>query len=99
MKLTSINTTVWFVGFDAVPRAMSKNYSFIYIMRSFLGQRINLVGKSIEGNMRVKLEDIPVKQKGTGGYIGMDIKFKDIPMTFYIYRTDYKEKIKGLSKV
>lgn len=84
------------MGFDATPKTLSKNFSFIYVSRSFLDQRVNVVGKSIEGNERVKIEDVLVKQKGTGGYIAMESKFADIPMRFYVFKSEYKENMDSL---
>jgi hypothetical protein len=84
------------MGFDSTPRLLSKNFSFIYVSRTFLDQRVNVIGKSIETGERVKLEDVLVKQKGTGGYIAMDVKFKDIPMRFYVFKKEYKENMESL---
>lgn len=89
-------TVVWFVGFDTTPKVMSKNLSFIYVSRSFLNVRINVIGKTLEGDGRVKLEDVLVKQKGTGGYVAMDIGFANKPMRFFIYQTEYKKNIESL---
>ncbi len=66
-------------------------------MRSFLDQRVNVIAKTLDGtNERVKLEDVLIKQKGTGGYVSLDVKFKQVPMRFFIFKKEYKENMESL---
>jgi len=81
---------VWFVGFDAVPKPFSRNYAFIYIMRSFVGKQVTIIGKVKDSRSYIKLENVVIRQRGTGGYVLIDTKWEGKDMRFYIYESKYK---------
>lgn len=93
-------TNVWFMAFDSTPKPLTKNYSMIYVFKTFLDKNIDLVGKiigakSVRENV-VKLEDVKVKLKGSSGYVVMDSKFAGKKMRFFIYEHGSKALLKTL---
>lgn len=80
---------IWFVGFDAVPKAFSANYSFVYIMATFVGKRVTIIGKVKNSRTYIKLEDVLIQARGTGGYVLIPSKYKGKDMKFYIYESKY----------
>ena len=76
---------IWFVGFDAVPKPFTTNYSFIYVMKTFVGRKITIIGR-IKGTRNcIKIKDLLIRQRGTGGYVLLDKKYAGKKMRFYMY--------------
>jgi hypothetical protein len=94
-------TKVFFMAFTTTPKPLTKNYAMIYIFKTFLGKRVDLVGKVIGSKGTkddvVKLENVEVKLKGSSGYLAMDAKFADQEMIFYLYERGSKDKLKSLN--
>jgi len=93
-------TDVWFMAFDSVPKYLTKSYSMIYVFKTFLNKRVDLIGKVIGSKGTkddvVKLENVLVKLKGSSGYLAMDSKFAGREMRFYIIERGAKDKLKSL---
>lgn len=94
-------TNIWFAAFDTVPKPLTTNYSMIYVFRSFLDKRVDLLGKIIGSKGTkddvVKLQNVVVKKKGSSGYLVMGIQFAGKNMRFYIYERGSKDKMKSLN--
>jgi hypothetical protein len=80
---------IWFVGFDAIPKRFSRNFSFVYIMATFVGKYVTIIGKVKDSRAYIKLEDAFIKQRGTGGYILIPSKWLGKDMRFYIFESKY----------
>lgn len=80
---------IWFVGFDAIPKAFSANYSFVYIMATFVGKHVTIVGKVKNSRSYLRLDNVLIPQRGTGGYVLIDSKWLGKDMRFYIYESKY----------
>jgi hypothetical protein len=94
-------TQVFFMAFVTTPKPLTRNYAMIYIFKTFLGKKVDLIGKvlgskSTKDNV-VKLENVEVKLKGSSGYLAMDAKFADQKMLFYLYERGTKDKLKELN--
>lgn len=80
---------IWFIGFDAKPKIFSKNYAFIYIMRAFLNKKVTIIGKVKGTRLYMKLENVLIRQRGTGGYVLVDSKWLGKDMRFYMYESEH----------
>ena len=85
-----MNTTqnIWFVGFDAKPKPFSANYCFIYVMKTFVGKKVTLVGRIKNTGHYFRLRDVPVKGRGTGGYLLLPDQYEKQDIRFYIYESE-----------
>ena len=94
-------TKVFFMAFDTVPKPLTRNYAMIYVFKTFLGKKVDLIGKVIGSKGTkddvVKLENVEVKLKGSSGYLAMDSKFADKEMRFYLYERGTKDKLRSLN--
>lgn len=94
-------TSVFFMAFTTTPKPLTRNYAMIYIFKTFLGKKVDLIGKVLGSRGSkddvVKLENVQVKLKGSSGYLAMDSKFADKEMIFYLYERGSKDKLKLLN--
>jgi len=94
-------TQVFFMAFDTVPKPLTKNYAMIYIFKTFLNKKVDLIGRIIGSKGTkddvVKLTNVLVKLKGSSGYLAMDSKFAGKDMRFYLYETGSKDKLKSMN--
>jgi len=94
-------TSVFFMGFETTPKPLTKNFAMIYVFKTFLGKKVDLVGKVLgsKGSKEdvVKLENVEVKLKGSSGYLAMDSRFADKRMIFYLTERGSKDKLKSLN--
>jgi hypothetical protein len=94
-------TQVFFMAFVTTPKPLTRNFAMIYVFKTFLGKKVDLIGKVIGSRGGrddvVKLENVEVKLKGSSGYLAMDSKFADKEMLFYLYERGTKDKLKQLN--
>ncbi len=91
---------IWFVGFDAIPKPFSANYCFIYIMKTFVGKKVTLVGRIKNTGHYFRLRNLPIKGRGTGGYALLPEQYEGEEIRFFIYESEnsYSEIKKMLEK-
>ena len=89
------------MAFDTKPKPLTRNYSMIYVSKTFLDTKVNIIGKIIGSKGTkddvVKLTNVLVKLKGSSGYLALPIEFADKDMRFYLYEHDSKNKLKSMN--